>query len=69
MYFQKILTKILNSVDNFCEMKKIALFTSTLIGSGLAYDYLSDSYVFTRNLRTVRCGINILYSYKIAFNE
>ncbi len=24
--------------------------------------------VIFRNLRTIRCGINILYSYKIKFN-
>ncbi len=50
-------------------MKKLAILTGGLIGSAYAYDNITESFVFTRNLRTIRCGLNILYSYKIAFNE
>lgn len=33
------------------------------------YDYVSESYIFTRTLRTLRCGLHIVYAYKIQFNE
>lgn len=55
-------------MSKLSKLSKFALFTSSLIGSALAYDNITESYVFARNLRTIKCGINILYSYKIAFN-
>lgn len=33
------------------------------------YETQTESYIFTRNLRTIKCGLHILYAYKIAFNE
>ncbi len=50
-------------------MRKLAILTGGLIGSTYAYDHITESFIFTRNLRTIKCGLNILYSYKIAFNE
>lgn len=40
-----------------------------IIGAGAGFDWVTDSYVFTRNLRTALCGLKILYSYKIKFSE
>lgn len=50
-------------------IRKLALGLGTLTLSAAAYDIFSDSYVFTRNLRTIRCGLHILWAYKVAFNE
>lgn len=50
-------------------IRKLGIFTSFLVGGAAAYDVITDSYVFTRNLRTIKCGLYILYAYKIAFNE
>lgn len=50
-------------------IRKIGILSALALGGGAAYDVLSDSYVFTRNLRTIKCGLYILYAYKIAFNE
>jgi hypothetical protein len=38
-------------------------------GAARLYETQTESYIFTRNLRTIRCGLNILYSYKVSFNE
>lgn len=40
-----------------------------IIIGGKTYESCNESYIFTRNLRMIRCGLNILYSYKISFNE
>lgn len=50
-------------------IRKLGIFTTLAVAGGAAYDVLSDSYVFSRNLRTIKCGLYILYAYKIAFNE
>lgn len=50
------------------KLKRFAIFAASAISAGAAYDVISESYVFTRNLRAIRCGINILYQYKIRFN-
>ena len=34
----------------------------------LSLDYFSSSRPLLRNLNTLRCGLHILYSYKIAFS-
>ncbi len=42
-----------------------------LLGAGVGvalWERYNESYNFTRTLRTVRCGLYILYSYKLAFN-
>jgi hypothetical protein len=48
---------------------KFGLGTLGLLTLAKVYESTTDSYVFTRNLRTIRCGLHILYAYKIAFNE
>ncbi len=50
-------------------IRKIGILSALAFGTAAAYDVISDSYVFTRNLRTIKCGLYILYAYKIAFNE
>lgn len=51
------------------KLKRLAILAASAISAATAYDVISESYVFTRNLRAIRCGINILYQYKIRFNE
>jgi hypothetical protein len=50
-------------------MKKLFFGSLAIIATGGIYERLSESYIFTRNLRTIRCGLHILYAYKIAFNK
>lgn len=50
-------------------IRKFAFATASLSLGAAAYDRYTETYVVTRTLRTVRCGLHILYSYKIAFNE
>lgn len=50
-------------------LKKIGLAFFGLAATAKIYETATDSYIFTRTLRTVRCGLHILYAYKIAFNE
>lgn len=50
-------------------IRKLGLSLLGIAGAAHAYESYNESYIFTRNLRTVRCGIHILYAYKIAFNE
>jgi hypothetical protein len=50
-------------------IRKLGIAATTAILGAAAYDISTESYVFTRNLRTIKCGIHILYAYKIAFNE
>lgn len=50
-------------------IRKLGIAATTAVLGAAAYDVISDSYVFTRNLRTIKCGIHILYAYKIAFDE
>lgn len=47
---------------------KFGLGSLGLIGAAKIYDVASESNVFSRNLRTIKCGLHILYAYKIAFN-
>jgi hypothetical protein len=49
--------------------RKFVIGTIGLVCLARFYETYTESYIFTRNFRTIRCGINILYSYKIAFNE
>lgn len=35
----------------------------------LTYDYFTPQRIILRNLNTVRCGLRILYDYKIKFNS
>ncbi|KAM3147194.1 hypothetical protein pb186bvf_000910 [Paramecium bursaria] len=50
-------------------MFKKAFFGFTgLTGLYGIYDYNSENQLLTRNIRTIMCGINILYQYKIRFN-
>ena len=47
-------------------------FGATLLGFAAlakAYEVYDESYMFTRILRTVKCGIHILYAYKIQFDQ
>ena len=39
------------------------------VGAAHAYESYTESYIFSRNLRTVRCGLHILYAYKVAFSK
>lgn len=50
-------------------IRKIGVFSAALVAGAASYDYFSGSYLFTRNLRTLKCGLHILYAYKYAFNE
>lgn len=50
-------------------LKKIGYSFLGLTLAAHAYERYQESYIFTRNLRTIRCGLHILYGYKIAFNE
>ena len=34
----------------------------------LGYDALTEEKIILRNLNTIRCGLKILYNYKIRFN-
>lgn len=45
---------------------------ATILGfsiSAKAYESYNESYMFTRMLRTIKCGIHILFDYKIRFDE
>jgi len=50
-------------------LRKLTYGLLGAVAVGKAYEVYTESYIFTRNLRTIRCGIHILYAYKIAFNE
>ncbi len=50
-------------------MKKFAIGSLAFACLARLYETQTESYVFTRNLRTIKCGINILYSYKFAFDS
>ncbi len=50
-------------------LKKIGLSFLGVATLAHAYETYNDTYIYTRNLRTIRCGLHILYGYKIAFNE
>lgn len=49
--------------------KTIAVTTAVGVATAASYDYLSDSYIFTRTFRALRCGLHIVYAYKVQFNE
>lgn len=51
------------------KFKKFSAFTTAAILGAAAYDNITESYIFTRTLRTIKCGIHILWAYKVAFNE
>ena len=41
----------------------------TFVGGLFGYERYSESYILTRTLRTIDCGLLILYSYKWAFDK
>ncbi len=49
--------------------KFVAKTTALGVAAAAVYDVTSDSYIFTRTLRALRCGLHIVYAYKIQFNE
>lgn len=54
------------------KLTKTQLLTGSLLTFGLtakAYEISNESYMFTRMIRTIKCGLHILYAYKIAFDE
>lgn len=48
--------------------KFVAKTTALGVAAAAVYDVTSDSYIFTRTLRALRCGLHIVYAYKIQFN-
>lgn len=50
-------------------LRKIGISLLVAAAGARLYETQTESYIFTRNLRTVRCGLYILYAYKISFNE
>lgn len=50
-------------------LRKLGLGLLVVAAGARLYETQTESYIFTRNLRTVRCGLHILYAYKVAFNE
>ena len=50
-------------------IRKLAIGLTGLAVAGKAYETYQESHIFTRTFRTIRCGLHILYAYKIAFNE
>ncbi len=50
-------------------MKKLLKTTFLFSTMGLIYDYNTREQVAIRNLRTVWCGMKLLYNYKIRFSE
>jgi hypothetical protein len=50
-------------------LRKIGLGFLGVAASAKIYESYTESYIFTRTLRTIRCGLHILYAYKVSFNE
>ena len=50
-------------------LKKIATSLATATTLAYAYDHFTQSHIVERNLRTAKCLLYILYSYKLNFNE
>jgi hypothetical protein len=50
-------------------LRKIGISLLVAAAGAKLYESQTESYIFTRNLRTIKCGLHILYSYKILFNE
>ena len=49
--------------------KKLGISILSLGLADKAYEVYDESYMFSRMLRTIKCGLHILYAYKIAFDE
>lgn len=50
-------------------LRKVGISLLLAAAGAKLYETQTESYIFTRNLRTIKCGLHILYAYKIAFNE
>lgn len=53
---------------NLWRFKKTFIFAVGL-SLLLKYDYHTSERLITRNLNTLRCGIRILWDYKVRFNS